>query len=166
MTLPYLVGGVPRVLRAERLGKGEHSPRHFFQYCCYSFHLSSIHAANPKHWARRYLMCQTRQEFCQPSRQGLARWHCLTAPHSSTAPSRTVKCYALFRLYALHQRFASSNSSSSTTSSYLLERTWFIKNTGPDLNSHAGNDFPFGDYRSKLKNCSCRVAFVLVHRSE
>jgi len=34
------------------------------------------------------------------------------------------------------------------------------------LDSHAGSDFPFGDRRSKLKNSSCGVAFVLVHGSD
>ena len=79
----------------------EHSPRHFLRNCCYSFPLSSIHAS-PKHWTFRDLTCRTRQELHRPARQGLVRWHCLTAPHSDTAPSRAEKRFDLFRLYALH----------------------------------------------------------------
>ena len=143
------------MLRAERLGKAEHSPRHFLRNSCYPSPLSSIHAASPKHWTFREFTCRTRQELRRPARQGLVRWHCLTAPLSGTAPSPAEKRFACsftsLRLTLAYIGFASSNSTSSTRSSYLLERTWFLKNTGPGLDSHAGSDFPFGDRQLKRK---------------
>jgi len=102
MMSPYLVGGIPGVLRVERLGKGGHSPRHFIQHCCYWFRLSSIHVANPKHWAFRDLMCvQTHQEFRHPIRQGFARWHNLNALHSGTNPSLSIRTKCALVIFLL-----------------------------------------------------------------